>query len=130
MRDDLGKLILRIAIGGLLLLHGISKITHGIGWLHGMLDAKGWPTFLAYGAYVGEVVAPVLVILGLLTRLGGIIIFVHFIFAFLLVHTGQLGEINVQSGGWQPELPALFLLGGLAIFLLGPGKYAVGGRLA
>ncbi len=72
MREDLGKLILRISIGGLLLFHGIFKITHGIGFLHGLLEAKGWPTFLAYGAYVGEVVAPILVILGVLTRLGGI----------------------------------------------------------
>ncbi len=130
MREDLGKLILRISIGGLLLFHGIFKITHGIGFLHGLLEAKGWPTFLAYGAYVGEVVAPILVILGVLTRLGGIVIFIHFVIAFILLHMSQLGELAAQGGAWAPELPALYLFGGLAIFFLGGGKYSVGGRLA
>ena len=130
MRDDLGKLILRVAIGGLLLFHGINKITHGVGTISGMLDAKGLPTFLSYGVYVGEVVAPILVILGVLTRVGGILIFIDLAFAFFLAHLGQIGQLAPQSGGWATELQGLYLLGGLGIFCLGPGKYAVGGKMA
>jgi putative oxidoreductase len=112
------------------LLHGIFKITHGISMMQGALAAKGLPTFLTYGVYVGEVLAPILVILGLLTRIGGILIFINFVFAFFIAHMPEIGQIAEKGGGWVPELPALFLFGGLAIFLLGAGKYSVGGRLA
>jgi len=129
MRDDLGKLILRLMIGGLLLLHGIGKITHGIVPLYPLLEAKGLPSFIAYGVYLGEVVGPLLVILGILTRVGGILVFINMVMAIFLAHMGQIGHLN-QGGGWEIELPVLFMLGGLAIFCLGPGKYAVGGRMA
>jgi putative oxidoreductase len=129
MREDLGRLILRLAVGGLLLLHGIAKITHGIGFLYPMLEAKGLPSVIAYGVYVGEVLAPLLVILGILTRVGGILIFINMAMAIFLAGMGQLGELN-QVGGWAVELPVLYMLGGLAIFFLGAGKYSIGGRLS
>ena len=49
--DDLGKLILRLAVGVLLLLHGIAKIRGGIGWMAGPLGAIGLPAFIGYGVY-------------------------------------------------------------------------------
>jgi putative oxidoreductase len=129
MREDLGRLILRLAVGGLLFLHGIGKITHGIVPIHQMLEAKGLPSVIAYGVYIGEVVAPLLVILGILTRVGGILIFINMAMAIFLAGMGQLGELN-QGGGWAVELPVLYMLGGLAIFFLGAGKYSVGGRMS
>jgi putative oxidoreductase len=129
MREDLGRLILRLAVGGLLLLHGIAKITHGIGFLYPMLEAKGLPSIVAYGVYVGEVVAPLLVILGILTRVGGVLIFLNMAMAIFLRHMGDLGSLS-ESGGWAVELPVLYMLGGLAIFFLGAGKYSVGGRMS
>ena len=57
-QSDLGKLILRIALGLLVLLHGISKLRHGVGPIEGMVVAHGWPSWIAYGAFVGEVVGP------------------------------------------------------------------------
>ena len=129
MREALGRLILRLAVGGLLLLHGIGKLMHGIAFLYPMLEAKGLPSVIAYGAYVGEVLAPLLVILGILTRVGGILIFINMAMAIFLAHMGDLGSLN-QGGGWVVELAVLYMLGGLSIFCLGPGKYAVGGRMA
>ena len=129
MREDLGRLILRLAVGGLLLLHGIGKLMHGIAPLYPLLEAKGLPSVIAYGVYLGEVVGSLLVILGILTRLGGILIFLNMAIAIFLAHMGDLGTLN-QGGGWQVELPVLYMLGGLSIFCLGPGKYAVGGRMA
>jgi putative oxidoreductase len=129
MREDLGRLIIRLAVGGLLLLHGIAKLIHGIAPIHQMLEAKGLPSVIAYGVYLGEVVAPLLVILGILTRVGGILIFLNMAIAIFLANMGELGSLN-QGGGWAVELPVLYMLGGLAIFCLGPGKYAVGGRMA
>src|SRR5919204_3990489 len=67
-QDDIGKLLLRIALGGILLFHGVFKLTHGVEWIKQPLAALGLPGFLAYGTYLAEVVAPVLLILGYRTR--------------------------------------------------------------
>lgn len=124
--DDLGKLVLRLTVGILLLLHGIYKLSNGIGGIEGMLVAKGLPAFFAWGAYVGEVIAPVLVILGIYARLGGLLVVANMLVAILLAHMGQLGMIN-NMGGWQLELQGLFLFGGLAIALMGAGRFSIGG---
>ncbi len=52
--DDLGKLILRLVLGILVLLHGLSKLDSGIGWIGGMLQGHGLPGFVSYGVYIGE----------------------------------------------------------------------------
>lgn len=124
--DDLGKLVLRLSVGILMLMHGIFKLSHGIGGIEGMLVAKGLPAFFAWGAYLGEVIAPVLVILGLYTRLGGLLLVAQMVVAILLAHMAQLSMIN-NMGGWQIELQGLFLFGGLAIALLGAGRFSLGG---
>jgi len=45
--------------------------------------------------------------------------------AILLVQRGKILALNAASGAWGIELEMLFLLGALAIFFLGPGRYAV-----
>lgn len=39
--DDLGKLLLRLAVGGLMLFHGLHKLFGGVGFISGMLVEKG-----------------------------------------------------------------------------------------
>ena len=51
---DLGKLILRLTLGLLLLLHGIAKLESGVGWISGSLQGYGLQGFLAYGVFIGE----------------------------------------------------------------------------
>lgn len=126
-QDDLGKLVLRLSVGILMLMHGIFKLTHGIGGIEGMMVAKGLPAFFAWGAYIGEVIAPLLVIVGIYTRLGGLLMTANMLVAFLLVHMGQLGMIN-NMGGWQLELQGLFLFGSVAIALMGAGRFSIGGN--
>lgn len=125
--DDLGKLVLRVAIAALILLHGINKISTGVGGIAGMLQQHGLPAALAYGAYIGEVLAPVLVMIGVLTRPAALIMAINMIVAVGLAHMGQLGELTKQ-GGWALELQACFLFGSLAIALLGAGGLSIGGR--
>ena len=48
--EDLGRLLLRLAVGGLMLFHGVHKLIGGIDGIAGMLAAKGLPGFIAYGA--------------------------------------------------------------------------------
>jgi putative oxidoreductase len=124
---DTGKLILRLTIGGLLLLHGISKLINGIGFLVQMLEGKGLPGVMAYGVYIGEVIAPILLILGFRARIGAILVALNMLVAISLVHTKEILTLG-KSGGWAIELPALFLLGAIAILFLGAGRYAMSTR--
>lgn len=124
--DDTGKLVLRLSLGILVLLHGIMKLSSGVGGISGMLSSHGLPGFLAYGAYLGEVVGPLLIILGFYSRLGGLLVFVNMIVAILLAHTGQLSSLNAQ-GGWALELQGMFLFGALAVAFMGAGRFSLGG---
>ena len=125
--DALGKLILRLALGILLLFHGVSKLMNPAGaikYVSAQLTAAGLPEFLAYGVFVGEVLAPVLIILGLYARIGGLIAVINMVFAVLLAHSTQLLTLS-KTGGWTLELQAFYLFTGLALFFLGSGKMAV-----
>jgi putative oxidoreductase len=124
MGDDFGKLVLRLTLGILVLLHGIAKIRGGIGFLSPMVTGIGLPPWFAYGVYVGEIVAPIMVILGLFTRVGAFIIFVNMIFAIVLVHRPELLTLGKQ-GGWALELQGMFMLTALALTFMSPGRYAM-----
>ncbi len=119
---DLGKLIVRLTLGGLLLFHGISKLLNGVGFIEGQLASHGLPTILAYGVYIGEVIAPLMVLLGYQTRIGALIIIFNMIVAIALVHGHQLLTLS-SNGGWALELQGFFLFIALAVLFLGPGKY-------
>jgi putative oxidoreductase len=124
MGENAGKLILRIVLGFLILLHGIHKVTGGIDWLDGMLANAGLPGFLKYGAYLGEVVGPLLVIAGCYSRIGAWLIAINMLFALGLAHAGELFAIDPQGGNLVIELQYLFLFTAVAVALVGPGRYA------
>jgi len=124
--DDLGKLVLRITLGVLFLLHGIAKLRGGIDPITGMVGKLGLPPVLGYLVYVGEVVAPILLLIGVWTRAAALVVVINMIVAILLVHTGEFFTLNKQ-GGWALELQGMFLAAAIAIALLGAGRYSLGG---
>lgn len=125
MNESTGKLILRLTLGLLILLHGIAKLTGDIGWLDGALQAAGLPVFFKYGVYIGEVVAPLLVIAGYYSRIGAWLIAVNMLFAIGLAHWGEVFVIDAQSGGLALEKQYMFFFSAIALALIGPGRYAV-----
>ena len=124
MNEDIGKLVLRLTLGILILLHGLAKITNGVSGISGMLAGIGLPSTLAYGVYIGEVLAPLLVIIGFYARIGALVIVVNMLFAIALVHMKDL-IVLTKTGGWGIELQAFFLFTAVAVALIGPGRYAV-----
>jgi putative oxidoreductase len=123
---DVAKLLLRLVLGFLILLHGISKIKGGPGFVLDVVDKAGLPHPFGYLVYVGEVIAPLLIIIGLWTRAAALVIAINMAVAVLLVHLSQLFSL-APEGGWALELQALFLVVAVAIALLGAGRYSVGG---
>lgn len=128
MTQDIGKLVLRLALGVIILFHGIAKLTNGIDPIAGMLAAHGVPDAVKYGVYVGEVVAPLLLIVGFWSRVGGWLIAVNMLFAIWLAHWGQVFLLNPQTGGLQLESQYLFLTTAVALALIGPGRHAINDR--
>jgi putative oxidoreductase len=122
--EDVGKLILRVGFAGLLLPHGISMVMHGLDPILGLVEANGLPRALGYGVLVGEIVAPILILIGLFTRLGGAIIAVNMGVAVWLVHRADFFTVNAV-GGWELEPAASFFLAGLALCFLGAGRISV-----
>jgi putative oxidoreductase len=121
--EDIGKLVLRLTLGILLIMHGVAKILGGVGGISGMLQNVGLPGFFAYGVDLGEVLAPLLVILGLYARIGALIIVVNMLAALYLAHLGDLFLLG-QGGGWKLELQGFFLFTALAVALIGPGRFS------
>ena len=125
--SDLGRLLLRIALGILIIFHGIAKIRSGIDPIMQLVTATGMPAFVAYGVYVGEVLAPLLVILGWYSRVGALIIAINMVFALSLAHRADLFNL-ATSGGYALELQAMYLLVAIALALMGPGRYSMNER--
>lgn len=126
--EDLGKLVLRITLAILILLHGIAKLHHGIDFITGLVTNAGLPTAFAYLVYVGEVLAPILVLVGLFTRPAALIIAINMIVAIALVHMNELFALT-KTGGWALELQGMFLISAIVISLLGPGRYSLDAML-
>lgn len=124
--DDQGKFLLRVLLAFMLLFHGVSKLLGGIDSIEGMLARAGLPAFLAYGVYVGEVIAPFLILVGLYTRLAAAIVAINMVVAVMLVHTSEFFTLS-KTGGWALELQGMFFGTALVLALLGAGRYSVGG---
>ena len=122
-KENLGKLLLRLTVALLMLPHGIAKLS-GVEKIASMLASKGLPEFLAYMVYVGEIMAPVLLILGLFTRPAAVIVIINMCFAIFLVHAHQLWQFS-QTGGHALELQLFYLMSGVVIALMGPGAYSL-----
>ena len=120
---DVGLLLLRITIAGLMLFHGVAKLTHLTG-IKGMLAQAGLPEVMAYGVFITELVAPILIIIGWRTKLASILFFLGMIAAIFLAHPNNIFSIS-NTGGLQIEVIYLYAFGALALFFTGAGKYAI-----
>jgi putative oxidoreductase len=123
LSEDIGKLILRVSAAVLMLFHGFAKVSHGIDKIASNLMKSGFPEFLAYGVYLGEIVFPLLMILGLFTRLAAFGIGVTMVFAIFLVNSEKLFMLS-NHGSPVIELPLLYLLVSIVICFIGAGKYS------
>ena len=122
---SLAILLLRVALGAQMLI--------GHGWPKLMTFSEKAATFpdpLGVGhttsmalAVFGEVVCSALLIVGAFTRLAALSGAVTMSVAFFLVHGGKL------MGEGNGEMAFLYLVGFAAIFLTGPGLFALDTKL-
>ncbi|MGM0533930.1 MAG: DoxX family protein [Campylobacterota bacterium] len=121
---DIGKFLLRFGVGFMMLFHGYAKITGGVGGIQGMLESAGLPGFMAYGVYLGEVVAPLFLILGLYTRISAAVLIFTMFTAIYLAHGDELFAVT-KHGALALEVVYFYIISSLAIIFLGSGKYSI-----
>ena len=122
---DTGLLVLRLGLGALLLFHGIYKATHGVAWIAGPLAKHGLPPWMMYGVYIAEIIAPVLLIFGLWTRIAALIIAFDMVMAIYLARLGDIGKVNPMGGAWVIEVEAVYLIMAVTLALAGGGRYGL-----
>ena len=122
--EDVAKLLLRVCVGVLMLFHGIAKISGGVGFLEGMFSSMGLPAFFAYGVYLGEVLAPIMLIVGYQVRIASILVAGTIVVAILMAHMGDIFMLT-EHGVWAIELQMFYILACAAILFQGAGKYSI-----
>jgi putative oxidoreductase len=115
---DGASLLLRLIFGGLFIYHGWGKIDAYEMILPQFKDFLGIGSTLSFNLVIfAEFVCGILVVIGFLTRLAVIPIFITMVVAYFIAHAGAAFAIR--------ELAGLFMLLSLVIFILGAGKYSV-----
>ena len=122
---DLGILCARLGLGICLFMHGFAKILNGIGGVKSILTKTGLPEIMAYGSYVGEVIAPIMIILGIFSRIGALLVIGTSLTIMCAYHgLGNLLELT-NAGGFKAEILYLYIALLLCIIFNGSGKYAI-----
>ncbi|WP_205855218.1 DoxX family protein [Pirellula sp. SH-Sr6A] len=113
-----GLLLLRVGLGGLMLVHGIPKVQGFSAMSAAFPDPIGLGSqlslILAIGAEVG---CSLLLIAGFATRLATIPLAFTMFVALFLVHGSDPWKVK--------ELAAVYLLGYVSLFLTGPGCFSL-----
>ncbi|NTU97132.1 MAG: DoxX family protein [Chlorobiaceae bacterium] len=121
--SDLGKLLLRVPVGGLMLLHGLNKLQTGYGFIAGLLQKAHLPTWISHGIIIVEIVAPILIVVGIFTRPAAFLQAFGMAMAVYLVHRGQLYAFG-EHGAYALEIQALYFFGALSVMFLGAGRFS------
>ena len=124
---DLASLLLRFALGGMIVLHGLNKMKSkaslaGTGqWFAsiGMRQAKKQ----ALAAALSETISGVLILLGLFTPLACAALISTMIVAIVVSHRASGFFIFNEGQGW--EYCALICVAALALATMGAGKYSL-----
>jgi len=108
--------ILSVGVGILLLFYGVDKLINGIDFIVNILKTHHvpYPEYVAYAVYIGEIIAPLMLIMGRYVPLAGALIVLDMLAAIFLVHQDHLFEIS-ESGAWSIETPMLYLLIGVVL---------------
>ncbi|HSG31629.1 MAG TPA: DoxX family protein [Thermodesulfobacteriota bacterium] len=120
--NDIGILVLRVSAGlGMLIAHGIPKIMKPEGFI-GVLTDMGFPLpkVSAYLAISAETIFPVMIVLGLLTRISSAIAAVNMFVAGIVFHLVMKGD---PFSNYEKAL--LYFLIFLILAITGSGKYTV-----
>lgn len=118
LADSVGLLVLRLAVGGMMLTHGWPKLQRLFSAPGEFADPLGVGPLASHVlAVFGEFVCAVLIIAGAATRLAAIPLFITMIVVGLVVHGADPFA--------RKELALLYAAGAMTIALVGPGRLSI-----
>jgi len=123
-KQHIGLLLLRVSIASTMLIYGISKLSFGIAYIKNLLEQYDLPTFLGYGVFVGEIIAPILIIIGFRTKLAGLVFAINCFVAIIMDSLLDILSLN-EHGDWSIGLIFIYMMFGIAMYFVGAGKYAL-----
>ncbi len=91
-----------------------------------MRKLSSLPQFLAFGVYIGELIAPLFIILGLYARVAAVIVAFNMLVAMYLAYGFSFGL--AKYGGLAMESPLIFFMMAISIAFLGSGKFSINNR--
>lgn len=124
LNPDVGTLILRMALGIVLLAHSVylKLMVFTLPGTEQFFDSIGLPGFLAYAVFAAETIAGVALILGIKTRIFSALV-VPVLLGATWVHSSNGWLFTNPGGGW--EYPLILTVMAFAQAALGGGKYAL-----
>lgn len=121
--NNYGELITRLALGSILLAHGLLKVfVFTVPGTIGYFESLGLPSIAAYLTIFGELAAGTAILLGLYTRLAALLSLPILIGAFA-VHSENGWVFSNQGGGW--EFPLLLVTLAVVVAVQGNGPFAI-----
>lgn len=113
---SLGLLLLRVGVGLVFFMHGLSKVQN-LAMVSGFFVHMGLPAWVAFCIAWLEVIGGVALMVGIGTRLFAFLFGVEMIVAIFLTGIGR---------GWQAhELEALLMAASFAIVYTGSGRFSL-----
>lgn len=124
-RTDAALLVLRVPFGASLAWHGLNKVRGGIAGTAGWFASIGfrWPRLQAVLAAGTEIIAGLLLVLGLVTGPASAAMIALMVVAIATVHWKVGYFIFLPNGGW--EYCGSIIVVGAVISLMGPGRGSV-----
>jgi len=128
---DLAALVLRIGFGAYMLFgHGLSKflklINGGEIQFPSVLGIS--PTICLTLTVLAEFIACILIIVGYKTRLASLLVIITMVVAAFYIHAGDPFFMSGSKGG-SKEPAIIYLIGFVALYLLGSGRYSLDEKL-
>jgi putative oxidoreductase len=122
LNTDLASLLLRMIIGGLFMYYGYMKVESYDQFLPMFTDIIGIGAKLSFNLVIfAELGCGFLVLIGFMTRLTIIPIFITMAVAYFIAHKNDPFLIK--------QIAFLYLMLCPVVFILGPGRYSVDGWL-
>ena len=132
MARDLGLFLLRVSVGGLMIVHGVPKFLGGRETLEGLGSQMAifgitfWPVFWGFMAAFSEVVGGLLLVVGFLVRPACFFLLCTMIVA-VSYHVAEPGKglSAIDNFNYFTSNPLSLAFVFLSLMFMGPGRFSV-----
>lgn len=123
--QDLGLLLLRLALGAAFVAHGYPKLFRMLGGFADWLDSIGIKPGRFWALVVGvvEFFGGLALIIGIFVQLAALLIAVDMLVAMIKVKWGKVGFVEMEKTGW--ELDLIYLVAAVLLVVSGAGSYSL-----